>query len=117
VSRGVRLSLGFLGLGLFCAKGLWFFDVFAPDLCAEAGIWSDLGERVRRENSNPMNRDASKEKMQNAKLRKPDREASSGRDGCFDWGLDRGQRGADGLQGIGFVLGLFFWVGRGGLLL
>ena len=71
-----------------------------------------------------MNRDASKEKMQsaklrnpdvvgmavliaggrensklqisNAKLRKADPEASSGWDGGFDWGLGSGQRGADG---------------------
>jgi len=43
--------LGLLGLGLFCAKGLWFFDVFALN-------WS------RGENS--------KFKMENAKLRKPD---------------------------------------------
>jgi len=46
--------------------------------------------------------------MQNAKLRKPDPEASSGWDGGFDWGLGW----------IGFVLGLF-WVcffGVGGRL-
>jgi len=58
------LVLGFLGLGLFCAKELVFFDVFAPDVGAESEIWADLGERVRRENS--------KCKMQNAKLRNPD---------------------------------------------
>ena len=56
-----------------------------------------------------MNRDASKEKMQNAKLRNPDPEASSGWDGGFDWGLGSVGRGADwGLGWIGFVLGLFF---------
>jgi len=64
--------LWFWGLGLFCTKGLWFFAVFAPNVGAESEIWADFGERVRMENSNPMNRDASKEKMQNAKLRNPD---------------------------------------------
>ena len=46
------LGLGFLGLGLFCAKELWFFDVFAPN-------WSDAREK-------------SKVKKQSAKLRNPD---------------------------------------------
>ena len=58
------MVLVFLGLGLFCAKELWFFDVFAPNLCAESEIWPDLGERVRREKS--------KVKKQKAKLRDPD---------------------------------------------
>jgi len=58
------LVLVFLGLGSFCAKEVWFFDVFAPDLWAEIEIWADLGERGRRENS--------KFKMQNVKLRDPD---------------------------------------------
>jgi len=64
VGTVVRLGLVFLGLGLFCAKGLWFFAVFAPDLGAEGEVWADLGERVRREKS--------KGKRQSAKLRKPD---------------------------------------------
>jgi len=74
---------------------------------AEIENWADLGERVWGENS--------KWKMQNAKLRNADPEASSGWDGGFDWGLGSVGRGADwGLGWIGFELGLFFWgVGRG----
>jgi len=83
------------GLGLFCAKGLWFFDVFAPNLCSESEIWADLGERAGREKS--------KGKKQSAKLRKPDVVGMA----VFIGG--RGQRGADGVLGIGFELGLFFW--------
>jgi len=78
---------------LFCAKELWFLDVFAPDLCAASEIWADLGERAGREKS--------KGKKQSAKLRKPD---------VVGMGVliaGRGQRGADGLLGIGFELGLF----------
>jgi len=107
---------------LFCAKGLWFFDVFAPNLCAESEIWGDLGGRVGRENSNPMNRDASKEKRQSAKLREPDVVGmgffiGGGRQEVDLWGrgLCSGGRGADwGLGRIGFELGLFFsFPGRG----
>jgi len=106
----------FWGLGSFCIKGLWFFDVFARSVCAGTEIWADLGERVRRENS--------KFKMQNAKLRNADVVGmgvfiAGGREKADLRGRGMGsvQRGADGVLRIGFVLGLFFWVGRGRLLL
>jgi len=84
-SKVVRLGLGFLGLGLFCAKELWFFDVFAPDLCVAAGNWADVGES-----------------------------SGAGGEGERRETMDVGR---GGWGWIGFVLGLFFGVGWGSLVL
>jgi len=82
-------------LGLFCAKELWFFDVFAPDWARGAN---------------------SKFKMQNAKLRNAEVVGmavftAGGRQKADlgGQGLGSGQGGADCVLGIGFELGLFFW--------
>jgi len=78
-----------LGLGLFCAKELWFFDVFAPNWSGAGLGWADLGERIGTGGC-----------------------AAGSVQRIADWiwiGFVLLIR-VGGLGLIGFVLGLFFWV-------
>jgi len=85
VANGVRLSLGFLGLGLFCIIGQ---KAEGEEVKSKKGKVKREEGKGKREKEKGRGQGKSKFKMQNAKLRKAD-VVGMGRQKADLWGRGR----------------------------